>query len=244
MNRLETIGLDGGYENQKIINNISLQVASGEIVGLIGPNGAGKTTLMKTLLGLLPAMGGSIKLNGVLSDERQNNCRESLGYIPEIPYLYDELTLKEHLQYTAMCCGLSEGDYKQRVKELLILFQMEEKLNHFPHSFSKGMRQKVMVMCALLQNPSLLIVDEPFIGLDPRAINQFIKLLYRYKNQGMGILLSTHVLDSAERLCDRFILLNHGKVIFSGTLEQMRIKSQNKEANLMELFDIFVEAQS
>ncbi|GAB6087101.1 ABC transporter ATP-binding protein [Alkaliphilus crotonatoxidans] len=244
MNRLETIGLDGGYENQKIINNISLQVASGEIVGLIGPNGAGKTTLMKTLLGLLPAMGGSIKLNGVLSDERQNNCRESLGYIPEIPYLYDELTLKEHLQYTAMCCGLSEGDYKQRVKELLILFQMEEKLNHFPHSFSKGMRQKVMVMCALLQNPSLLIVDEPFIGLDPRAINQFIKLLYRYKNQGMGILLSTHVLDSAERLCDRFILLNHGKVIFSGTLEQMQSKSQNKEANLMELFDIFVEAQS
>lgn len=244
MNRLETIGLDGGYENQKIINNISLQVASGEIVGLIGPNGAGKTTLMKTLLGLLPAMGGSIKINGVLSDERQNNCRESLGYIPEIPYLYDELTLKEHLQYTAMCCGLSEGDYKQRVKELLILFQMEEKLNYFPHSFSKGMRQKVMVMCALLQNPSLLIVDEPFIGLDPRAINQFIKLLYRYKNQGMGILLSTHVLDSAERLCDRFILLNHGKVIFSGTLEQMRSKSQNKEANLMELFDIFVEAQS
>lgn len=242
MKRLEVQNLAGGYEKNRVLQEITFSVSAGEIVGLIGPNGAGKTTLMKTLLGILPSISGSVRIDGELLEENQEGIKGKIAYIPEIPYLYDELTLEEHLQFTAMCCGVQEREYRQRVDELLKLFQMEGKLNHFPNSFSKGMRQKVMVMCALLQRPSLLIVDEPFIGLDPRAINNFIKQLYSYKEQGMAILLSTHVLDSAEKLCDRFVVLDQGQMLISGTLQEMALKAGMQGGSLMELFDRYVEA--
>ena len=242
MKRLEIIDLYAGYEKLSILEGVSLEVKPGEIVGLIGPNGSGKTTLIKTLLGILPPISGSIRIDGKLTEDHEEELKGKTAYIPEIPYLYDELTLEEHLQFTAMSSGLTLYDFEKKVQGLLKLFQMEGKLNHFPNSFSKGMRQKVMVMCALLQEPTLMIVDEPFIGLDPKAIKNFIELLMDYRKKGIGILMSTHVLDSAEKICDRFVILNQGVALFSGTLEEMRGETGLFEGSLMDLFDRYVEA--
>lgn len=243
MKRLEIIDLCAGYEKLNILEGVTLEVLPGEIVGLIGPNGSGKTTLIKTLLGILPPISGTIRIDGKSTEDYQEEIKGKTAYIPEIPYLYDELTLEEHLQFTAMCSGLKEYDYEKKVQSLLKIFQMEGKLQHFPNSFSKGMRQKVMVMCALLQEPTLMVVDEPFIGLDPRAIKNFIELMMDYKKQGIGILMSTHVLDSAEKICDRFVILNQGAALFSGTLQEMREETGLLEGSLMDLFDRYVEAE-
>ena len=142
--------------------------------------------------------------------------------MPETPVLYDELTLDEHLRLTAMAYGLEESVYKERIAGLLQEFRMEKRLKWFPAHFSKGMKQKVMIMCAFLVQPSFYIVDEPFVGLDPLGIQSLLDLMKKMKENGAGILMSTHILATAERYCDRFIILHEGKVRAQGTLEELR----------------------
>ncbi|MBM7615893.1 ABC transporter ATP-binding protein [Alkaliphilus hydrothermalis] len=242
MSRLEIKNLRSGYDHNEILRDISFEIQSGEIVGLIGENGAGKTTLIKSILGILALTEGEIFIDGNEIDDEWDNAKGKMAYIPEMPLLYEELTLKEHLEFTGMAKGMDQETFNKRVEELLVIFNMKEKLHHFPSSFSKGMRQKVMVMCGLLHEPSILIVDEPFIGLDPRAIKALVKILQEKKQQGLGILMSTHVLDSAEKICDRFVLLMEGKVLYKGTLEEMRNDTGLKDASLMDLFDYFMGA--
>lgn len=234
---LEVTELTGGYMPQKpIIKNLSFSVQSGEIVGLIGLNGAGKSTTIKNILGLLVPFSGSVRVHGKTWGEDPIAFRSHISFIPETPQFYPELTLWEHLTLTAKAYGISEEDFKERTEQLLPMFRMEKYKTWFPDTFSKGMQQKIMILCAFLTRPSLLILDEPFVGLDPLAIQSLLQLLEESKRQGMGILMSTHILTMAEKHCDRFLLLHEGKIRLYGTLEEMREQANRPLASLEDLF--------
>ncbi|OFS64604.1 MULTISPECIES: ABC transporter ATP-binding protein [Nosocomiicoccus] len=220
MNILELQNVTGGYGKTPIIHDISFSLKEGEIVGLIGLNGAGKSTTIKHILGLLSPHSGEIKV--LDKNIRDENMRKHLTYIPETPILYEELTLREHIHMTAMAYGLTEDMAMTRAKPLLKLFRLENELDKFPAHFSKGMKQKVMLICAFVVEPELFIIDEPFLGLDPLGIEGLIELMISMRNKGKSILMSTHILATAERYCDRYIIIHHGKKIADGTIESLR----------------------
>lgn len=233
---LEVKNITGGYVNIPVLKDVSFTVGKGELVGLIGLNGAGKSTTIKQIIGLLSPYKGQILIDGQSLAQDVEVYRKKIGFIPETPSLYEELTLKEHLEVVAMAYDIPWKEAWERGENLLKLFRLSEKLDWFPVQFSKGMKQKVMIICALIVNPSLLIVDEPFLGLDPLAIADLIALLEEEKSKGTSILMSTHVLDSAEKMCDRFVILHHGQVYAEGTLSELQEQFSMEGAGLNEIY--------
>lgn len=240
---LQVSNVTGGYTRKPVIQNLSFTIEQGELVGLIGLNGAGKSTTIKHIIGTLLPQDGEIRLNGVTLSENIEVYRSSFSYIPETPILYDELTLKEHLAMTAMAYGLDEKTLEVRSQSLLKEFRMEKRLNWFPSHFSKGMRQKVMIMCAFLINPSLYIIDEPFVGLDPLGIQSLLEQMDDKKREGASILMSTHILSTAEKYCDRIILLHEGRVRAQGTMADLRQAFQMPNASLDDLYIAMTKEQ-
>jgi len=236
MTLLEIDSLTGGYTNQNVLHDVSFTVDHGEIVGLIGLNGAGKSTTIKHIIGLMQAKKGSVQINGLEFKADRTNYRKQLAYIPEQPILYDELTLYEHLQLTAMAYDIDKKTFEDRLPTLLKAFRMERQLHYFPVHFSKGMRQKVMILCAFLIEPEIYIVDEPFVGLDPLGIQSYLEWMVKMKENGAGVLMSTHILSTAERYCDRFVILHHGKVVASGTLAELQEQLNMPQATLDQLY--------
>lgn len=228
--------LIGGYTHKNVLHGISFDVYPQEIVGLIGLNGAGKSTTIKHVIGLMQAKQGSVSVNGHTFNENPTSYRNQMAYIPEIPILYDELTLYEHLRLTAMAYDIPEDVFEARLHPLLKEFHLERQLHWFPVHFSKGMRQKVMIMCAFLIEPPLYIVDEPFVGLDPLGIQSYLQLMDEMKQSGSGILMSTHILATAERYCDRFIIIHEGKIRAQGTLDKLREQFNMPRATLDDLY--------
>lgn len=228
--------LTGGYVNIPVLKDISFEVKNGELVGLIGLNGAGKSTTINEIIGLLSPYEGKITIDGLILSEDVKAYRQKIGFIPETPSLYEELTLREHIETVAMAYDLPVDQAQAQAEPLLKLFRLEEKLDWFPTQFSKGMKQKVMIICALLVAPSLLIVDEPFLGLDPVAINDLTELLGKEKGKGTSILMSTHVLDSAEKMCDRFVILHQGQIKAQGSLADLRTAFGQPTASLNEIY--------
>ncbi|HEM2655423.1 TPA: ABC transporter ATP-binding protein [Streptococcus suis] len=233
---LEVKNVTGGYVNIPVLKDVSFTVDDGQLVGLIGLNGAGKSTTIKEIIGLLTPYQGQIVIDGLTLLQGAENYRKKIGFIPETPSLYEELTLKEHLEVVAMAYDLSWEQAWGRVEHLLKLFRLDEKLDWFPVNFSKGMKQKVMIICAFMVEPSLLIVDEPFLGLDPVAISDLIALLGEEKSKGTSILMSTHVLDSAEKMCDSFVILHQGQVRATGNLEELQSAFGMDGASLNEIY--------
>ncbi len=222
MTLLEISHLTGGYTRNPVLKDVSFNIKEGELVGLIGLNGAGKSTTIKHVIGLMEPQKGEIRIRGKsITDDREAYRRE-FSFVPETPILYDELTLEEHLRITAMAYGMDEAEYEARVGSLLREFRMEKRLKWFPAHFSKGMKQKVMIMCAFLVEPSLYIVDEPFVGLDPLGIQSLLELMGKMKANGAGILMSTHILATAEKYCDSFVILHEGQVRAKGTLKELQ----------------------
>ncbi|MFF2175575.1 ABC transporter ATP-binding protein [Lysinibacillus sp. NPDC058147] len=218
----------GGYvENEAIISNIQFQVNSGELVGLIGSNGAGKSTTLQAMMGVLPIMDGQVTI-------------ETYGYVPERPILYEYFTLWEHIDFYLRVAG-KENSLTNRANELLKIFHLEHKLHDYPTTFSKGMQQKVMLILAFLDKHSTYILDEPFMGLDPQAMRKLLTILEELKSQGAAILMSTHALDTAEKICDRFILIDHGRILQQGTLESLRLTVKQEKASLLDIFDTLLE---
>ncbi|MCI1882990.1 MAG: ABC transporter ATP-binding protein, partial [Sporolactobacillus sp.] len=162
--------------------------------------------------------------------------RRRIAYVPELPELYEQLTLEEHLQLTAMAYRLDRTTYEKRSDELLRMFRMEKRLHWFPVHFSKGMRQKVMIMCAFLARPDLYVVDEPFVGLDPLGIQSLLDLMVKMKEEGAAILMSTHILSMAEQYCDRFIFLHEGRIRLQGTLAQIRKQIGGTQLSLQDIY--------
>ncbi|WP_163101691.1 ABC transporter ATP-binding protein [Peribacillus alkalitolerans] len=236
MSLLQIHNLTGGYTKTPVLKGISFDVKAGELVGLIGLNGAGKSTTIKHIIGLMEPKGGEVKINGKSAHEHIEEYRREFTFVPETPILYDELTLDEHLNLTAMAYNLDEQTYKERKAVLLKEFRMEKRLTWFPAHFSKGMKQKVMIMCAFLVQPSLYIVDEPFVGLDPLGIQSLLDLMKKMKENGAGILMSTHILATAEKYCDSIIILHNGEVRAKGTLSELREQFGMPSASLDDLY--------
>ena len=233
---LQVENVTGGYTQLPVLKNIDFSIADGELVGLIGLNGAGKSTTIKEIIGLLQPHTGKITINGLSLKEDPQAYRKQIGYIPETPSLYEELTLKEHIEVTAMAYDIPKDVALQRAERLLKTFRLENKLDWFPANFSKGMKQKVMVLCAFLIEPSLYIIDEHFLGLDPLAINALLELMNEMKQTGASILMSTHILATAEKYCDKFILLHNGEIRAQGTLSQLQSQFGAEGASLDELY--------
>ena len=228
--------LTGGYGKKPVIKDLNFELEKGEIVGLIGLNGAGKSTTIKHILGLLRPMEGEIKVNGITITRDNEKYRKSISYIPESPVLYEELTLEEHINLTAMAYGLDMEDTWKKADKLLELFKLSDKKKFFPVHFSKGMKQKVMIICAFLVEPSLYIIDEPFLGLDPIAINDLINLMCERRDSGASLLMSTHILATAEKYCDNFVIIHEGKILANGNLEQLRAEFNMAGASLDEIY--------
>lgn len=214
-----------GYTiNEPIIQNVQFSISAGEIVGLIGGNGAGKSTTIQSILQVLPYFEGEITLT-------------SYGYVPERPLLYEHFTLREHLQF--LIDEYPNESLWEKAQQLLSLFQIEKRLDDLPIYFSKGMQQKVMLVLAFLIERPYYILDEPFMGLDPRATRELLSLIEERKNRGAGFLLCTHQLEMAERICDRFLLMHEGNLQAQGTLLELRQLVKQE----LPLLDLFYELQ-
>ena len=233
---LEIKELTGGYVNIPVLKDVSFEVGNGQLIGLIGLNGAGKSTTINEIIGLLTPYKGQIQIDGLELRTNPSDYRKKIGFIPETPSLYEELTLREHIETVAMAYDIEQETAFKRVDKLLEMFRLKEKLDWFPVHFSKGMKQKVMIICAFVVDPSLFIVDEPFLGLDPVAIADLIQLLDEEKKKGKSILMSTHVLDSAEKMCDSFVILHKGQVRAKGSLTELRTKFQMPDASLNDIY--------
>ncbi|MCI3029357.1 MAG: ABC transporter ATP-binding protein [Desemzia incerta] len=233
---LEVTNVTGGYNQFPVLKDVSFEIGNGQLIGLIGLNGAGKSTTLKHIIGLMDPFKGEIKIDQLTIKESASDYRKKFGYVPETPALYEELTLKEHIEVTAMAYDLPMEEAMKRADYLLKTFRLEKKLDWFPANFSKGMKQKVMIVCAFLVEPSLYIIDEPFLGLDPLAIHALLELMQEKKEAGASILMSTHILATAERYCDGFIILHEGKVRAAGSLEDLRQTFEMPEANLDEIY--------
>lgn len=233
---LEVKNLVGGYSQIPVLKKVSLDVQPGELVGLIGLNGAGKSTTLNHIIGLLQPFSGEITLNGLTLQTNPNEYKKQIAYVPETPILYDELTLREHLELTMDAYGLNHDEAWQRATKLLKLFRLDNKLDWFPANFSKGMKQKVMICCAFMTDAKLLIVDEPFYGLDPLAVHDLLDLIEEKKQAGVAVLMSTHVLDTAQRYCDRFVLLANGQVRAHGSLDELRQQADRPDESLDEIY--------
>lgn len=228
--------LTGGYGKKPVIKDLNFELEKGEIVGLIGLNGAGKSTTIKHMLGLINPMEGKLSISNIRINEDIENYRRKLSYIPESPVIYDELTLEEHIEMTAMAYQLSREEAMRRAKPLLKVFRLENELKVFPSHFSKGMKQKVMIICAFIVDPELYIIDEPFLGLDPLGIQSMLDLMVEKRNENRTVLMSTHILATAERYCDRFIILHKGEIVAFGNLDELREQTGLKDKTLDDIY--------
>ncbi|WP_328797868.1 ABC transporter ATP-binding protein [Mammaliicoccus vitulinus] len=228
--------LTGGYGKKAVIHDISFECKPSEVVGLIGLNGAGKSTTIKHILGLLTPQKGEMSINNIDIKSDIESYRRNLTYIPESPVLYDELTLEEHIYMTAMAYGIDKDTAMSKAMPLLKRLRLDKELKVFPIHFSKGMKQKVMIVCAFLVEPTQYIIDEPFLGLDPLGIQTMLDLIVERRNQGSSVLMSTHILATAERYCDRFIILHQGKLIAMGNLDELRVETGLTNATLDDIY--------
>ncbi|MDV3428665.1 MAG: ABC transporter ATP-binding protein [Bacillota bacterium] len=224
---LEVIGLTKKYGKTIAVNAVSFNVDKGEIAVLAGPNGAGKTTMIKSIAGLLK-YDGSVKISGY--SNKSTEGKRLIGYIPEMPSLFPLLTISEHITFMAHAYGIKE--YENRKEELLKLFDLWDKKDKYGSDLSKGMQQKVSICCALITEPKLLLVDEPMIGLDPKAIRSMKDVLKEIKENGTSVVLSTHLLDSVQDLWDRIVIMKEGKFIYA----KVRDDSDSDNKSLEDIF--------
>lgn len=226
---LEVTNLSKSYNKILAVKNVNFKVEKGEIAVLAGPNGAGKSTVIKCIAGLLRYQ-GDIKVCG--QDNKSVEGKNVLGYIPEMPAMFPLLSISEHITLMAHAYGIK--NYEDRSEELLKLFDLWDKKSKYGSELSKGMQQKVSICCAVITNPSVLLVDEPMVGLDPKAIKNMKEILTELKNQGTAILLSTHLLDSVQELWDRILIMKDGEFVLTKAKGELDLQNKSLE-------DIFFE---
>ena len=222
-------------KGEKIIDNISLKIEDGEIFGFIGLNGVGKTTTIKMMTGILEIDEGDIFIDGKSITKEPIEAKKQFGLVPDSPDMFLKLKGIEYLNFMADCYNVSTKDRNERIEKLAKEFEIFNQLEDKIESYSHGMRQKIVIIGVLLHNPQNWILDEPITGLDPRSSYDLKELMRQHANQGKTVFFSTHILEIAERLCDRIAIINKGKILFVGTLEQLRNKFGNKKS-LEEIF--------
>lgn len=211
--------LSGGYGQQNVLKNISFEIKPGEVMALIGLNGSGKSTTINHLIGLLAPTSGAITLNGTTLTADPVTYKKQIAYIPEQPVIYPELTVEQHIQLIIDSYGLDNETAWTRANELLVLFRLDKKEAWYPTHFSKGMRQKLMIVMAFSLEANLYIIDEPFLGLDVVAVDNLLMLMNEAKERGAMILVTTHMVEKLEGLADSFVYLEQGQVTAAGPLK-------------------------
>ena len=227
------------YGATTAVDDISFEIQQGEIVGYLGPNGAGKSTTLKMLVGLLQPTSGEISVAGYDAATQLLELKRHIGYVPEEAQLYEHLTLVEHLQLIGRLYHLEERLIAQKITELAKLFDMASQANQRISSFSQGMRQKCLIMSALLHNPDVLFLDEPFTNLDVTTVTLMKMVLQRLAELGKTILYCTHILEVAETLCPRIMIINAGKLIADASVGELR--EQTNQTALNEIFTQLTE---
>jgi len=222
------------YDGVPALNGLSLYLKRGEILGLIGPNGSGKTTTIKIILGLLKKDRGVVNVLGYDIEREPFKYKQFVGYVPEAAALPEYLTSYEFLYYVGRVRGVPEGVLKDRVEGLLKMFGLSDKKRELIISLSKGMKQKLVFSSSLLCEPRLLLLDEPFIGIDPEGQYEIKSVLKELSENGCSILLSTHLLDFAERFCDRVAIISRGKNVATGSLEHLKRRASLGEDTTLE----------
>jgi ABC-2 type transport system ATP-binding protein len=210
------------YGSLTAVHELELAVGPAELFGFLGPNGAGKTTTIKMLVGLLAPSSGSASIAGFDIQREPERAKSVIGYVPDNPNLYEKLTAREFLQFSGELYHLDRRLRDRRIGRLLELFSLEDRADDFLSSYSRGMRQKISLAAALLHDPRVLFLDEPTVGLDPQSARQMKDILQDFCREGRTVFLSTHILEIAERMCTRLAIINQGRLIATGTLEELR----------------------
>ena len=210
------------YGDKKAIDNINIEVKPGEIFGFIGHNGAGKTTTIKSIVGILEFEEGNVYIDGVDIKKYPIEVKKKIAYIPDNPDIYENLTGIEYLNFIADIFDISVSDRKEKILKYARLFEIEDNLSDIISSYSHGMKQKLVLISAFIHNPKLLVLDEPFVGLDPKAAFELKKLMKDISENGGSIFFSSHVLEVVEKLCDVVAIIKDGKILTCGTVEQIK----------------------
>jgi len=224
------------YGDKKAVDNLSLHIQSGEIYGFIGHNGAGKTTTIKSCCGILQFDEGDIYIDGISIKDNPLECKRKLAYIPDNPDLYEFLSGVKYLNFIADVYGVSKQDRESRIKKYADMFELTSDLAQPISAYSHGMKQKLAIISALIHDPKLIIMDEPFVGLDPKASHQLKQLMREKCDNGGAIFFSTHVLEVAEKLCDKVAIIKNGRLVASGSMEEVK-GDDSLESVFLELED-------
>ena len=219
---LKIENLTKSYGDKKAVDSLSLHIKKGEIYGFIGHNGAGKTTTLKAVTGILGFEEGNIFIDGASITESPMECKRKIAYIPDNPDLYEFMTGIKYLNFIADVFGVSAGARGERIRKYAAMFEITQSLGMPISSYSHGMKQKLAIISALIHEPKLVIMDEPFVGLDPKAAHKLKETMREICARGGAIFFSTHVLEVAERLCDKVAIIKGGKLIKSGSMEEVK----------------------
>lgn len=223
-------------KDKKVVKNISFKVNDGEILAFVGPNGAGKTTTIKSIVGINDFDEGTILINNVDIATNPIECKRMMAYIPDNPDLYEHLTGIDYLNFIADIYRVSDKDRNERIKEYSTILEIDKSLGDPIASYSHGMKQKIAIISALIHNPKVMVLDEPFVGLDPKATHTLKEIMKDMCKNGCSIFFSTHILEVAEKLCDKVAIIKNGELVVSGDMKKV-IKDKSLEDIFMELAD-------
>ncbi|MHC4442650.1 MAG: ABC transporter ATP-binding protein [Planctomycetota bacterium] len=227
-------GLTKNYGSKQVLCGIDLSIDPGRILGYIGPNGAGKTTTVKIMIGMIPEFSGQVKVCGFDVATSSLEVKRRIGYIPESAAMYDSLTPLEYLRFIGRIYGLGDTEIDGRARDMLACFELDGQVDERMSTFSKGMRQKVLIIAGLIHDPEVIFMDEPLSGLDANTAVIVKEIISQLAQQGKTIFYCSHVMDVVERVCDRIVIISEGRIIADGSFEQLQ--SMNKEASLERIF--------
>ena len=233
---VEIKGLCKSYDNKRVVDNLDLTINDGEIYGFIGHNGAGKTTTIKCLIGILSFEKGEILIDGLSIRDKPIECNRKIAYIPDNPDLYNYMSGIDYLNFIGDVFNVANEERVERIDKYAGIFELTDSLANPISSYSHGMRQKLAIIAAWLHEPDLIVMDEPFVGLDPKASHDLKMMMREFCDNGGSIFFSTHVLEVAEKLCDKVAIIKQGQLIKSGTMEEVKGDS-SLESVFLELED-------
>ena len=233
---IELRSLTKRYGSFTAVNAVDLDVPRGELFGFLGPNGAGKTTTLRMIAGILRPSSGSVRIANIDLAADPVAAKQKLGFIPDRPFIYEKLTGVEFLRFVAGLYGQAGAEVERRGRELLALFDLEEWRDELVESYSHGMRQKLIISSAFVHKPEVIVVDEPMVGLDPKAARILKDLFREYTRRGHTIMMSTHTLEVAEAMCDRIGIIQGGKIRACGTMDDLRMSVESGGSGLEQIF--------
>jgi len=236
MSSVDVNNVSKSFGNRQAITNVTFSVRGGQVLGLLGPNGSGKSTLMKTIVGIIKPDTGSIHVLGTDVASEPVAIKRMIGYVPEAPRLYEFLSGVEYLDFVADIHGLTKGERHERILEFLKALDLEGRENELIHGYSQGMKQKLAITAALIHHPQVLILDEPLNALDPRSARIVKDVLHRFKDNNVPTIFSTHVLEIADAVCDRIIIMDGGKIVAEGTAQELKTKAGSEGSTLEDIF--------